>query len=413
MAEDQIFSARANARDAIAAFEAAGTYAKARFQPPVIAASDRRRDPEQDHERLYRMLGALRHLADSLNGVSFAEALRTAGEEYERQRARDGHLTLARRAAAAELAIEARERSTGSPRRYRDGFWPPDTLADLQRYADRQGTGIEAAISRLMTWLLADLQHYADRQGIDFTAAMTAGDRAYTEQRLDAEVPFETGQEPGQRADTTLVPSITAPPFRPVPTHQGVITPFADAEWHLVRTAARIDHQARRAPASSYEPDEDDLLTLSRTLAGICGQSAGQIIIQLTPRIQARIAEIEQGPDTAAELGREHGHAGIEPYCDLDIDGDTTTLMHALGETEPTADASSPHRLALVTAYAQAYRQASMQDPATAASPARIAAQGFPHPPGPPATPAGPTAPDPAARRARARPGSRPGPGPA
>ena len=41
MTEDQIPSARANARDAIAAFEAVGIYAKA--QPPVIAASDRRR----------------------------------------------------------------------------------------------------------------------------------------------------------------------------------------------------------------------------------------------------------------------------------------------------------------------------------------------------------------------------------
>src|SRR5271166_2702925 len=203
MTEDQIPSARANARDAIAAFEAVGIYAKARLYPPVIAASDRRHDPEQDHERLYRMLGALQHLAGNLNGVSFTEALSAAREEYERQRARDGHLALARRAAAAELAIEACERSTGSPRRYRDGFWLPDTLADLQRYADGQGTGFEAAISRLMAWLLADLQHYADRQGIDFTAAMTAGDRACTEQRLGAEGPFETGQEPYQRSDTT------------------------------------------------------------------------------------------------------------------------------------------------------------------------------------------------------------------
>ena len=82
--------------------------------------------------------------------------------------------------------------------------------------------------------------------------------------------------------------------------------------------------------------------------------------------------------------------------------------MHALGETEPMTDANAPYRLALVTAYAEAYRQASTQGPAAAASPARIAAQGFPRHPGPPATPAGPTAPDPADRRPRARPGSRP-----
>ena len=83
--------------------------------------------------------------------------------------------------------------------------------------------------------------------------------------------------------------------------------------------------------------------------------------------------------------------------------------MHALGETEPMTDANAPYRLALVTAYAEAYRQASTHGPASAASPARIAAQGFPHPPGPPITPAGPAAPDPAARPARARPAADPG----
>ena len=144
MAEDQISGARANARDAIAAFEAVGIYAKA--QPPVIASSDMRRDPEQDHERLYRLLGALQHLAGNHSGVSFTEALSAAREEYERQRVRGGHLALARRAAVAELAIEACERSTCAPRRYRDSVWPPDTLADLRRYADGQGIGFEAAI---------------------------------------------------------------------------------------------------------------------------------------------------------------------------------------------------------------------------------------------------------------------------
>ena len=411
MTEDQTFSARANARDAIAAIEAVGIYAKA--QLPVIAASDRRHDPEQDHERLYRLLGALRHLADNLNGVSSTEALRAAHGEYERQRARDGYLTVAQRAAVAELAIEACERSTGSPGRYRDSVWPPDTLADLRRYADGQGIGFEAAMSRLMVWLLADLRHCADWQGIDFAAAMTAGERAYAEQRLGAEGSFDTGLDPAQRLDTVLAPSPAAPASGLIATHQGIVTSFADAEWHLVRTAARIDCQARHGPASSYEPDEDDLVALSRALAGMCGQSAEQVIIQLTPRIEARIKEVEQGPDTAAGLGREHGHAGIEPYCDLDIDGDATALMHALGETEPMTDANAPYRLALVTAYAEAYRQASTQGPAAAASPARIAAQGFPHPSGAPITPAGPTAPDPAARPARARPGSRPRHGPA
>ena len=43
-------------------------------------------------------------------------------------------------------------------------------------------------------------------------------------------------------------------------------------------------------------------------------------------------------------------------------------------------DANHPHRLALVTAYAQAYRQASGHGLAAAVSPARIAGQSFPRP---------------------------------
>ena len=142
MAEDQISGARANARDAIAAFEAVGIYAKA--QPPVIASSDMRRDPEQDHERLYRLLGALQHLAGNLSGVSFTEALSAAREEYERQRVRGGHLALARRAAVAELAIEACERSTCAPRRYRDSVLAsgyPRRPAALRRWAGHRLRG--------------------------------------------------------------------------------------------------------------------------------------------------------------------------------------------------------------------------------------------------------------------------------
>jgi hypothetical protein len=173
-----------------------------------------------------------------------------------------------------------------------------------------------------------------------------------------------------------------------------------------------IGYQARHAPAFPYKRDEDDLAGLSRALGGICGQSAEQIVRQLTPRIEARIAEIERGPDAAAELGREHGQAGTGPYCGLDIDGDATALMHEPGETEPMTDANHPYRLNLVTAYAQAYRQASTQGLTPAASTARIAAQSFPRHPGPPVPPAGPITPDPAARRAQTRPGSRPRHGP-
>ena len=55
-------------------------------------------------------------------------------------------------------------------------------------------------------------------------------------------------------------------------------------------------------------------------------------------RPPAGVTQIEGGPQ-AAELGREHGRTGSPPYCDLRVDGDATTLLHALGETEWMTDA--------------------------------------------------------------------------
>ena len=409
MAKDQDVSMHVAGQHAAAAFEALAVYAWERLRPWTASGGEGGRDPAQDHQRLSGMLCALRHLADKVPEVSFDGVLEDGNREYLRQRA--GHhplRTLAAGTAAAARAIDACHRSLTAPEHFRGSAWLPDASADLREYAAWAGQGFPAAISSITGQLITDLWHYADRQHIDIGSVMAAADQAYAGQRLAAEGPFQTGLDPGQRPATVLTPSPAAPPSGLIATHQGIITSFADAEWLLVRTAARTGYQARHVPASPYEPDENDLVALSRALAGMCGQSAGQIITQLTPSIEARIVDIERGPDTAAELGREHGHAGIEPHCDLDIDGDATALMNALGETEPMTEANAPYRLALVTAYAEAYRQASTQDPAAAASPARIAAQGFPRHPGPPATPAGPAAPDQPARRAGARPGSRP-----
>ena len=410
MAEDQIFTGRAAGQHAVAAFEAAAGYAQERLRPWTADAGEGGREPAQDHDRLSGMLCALRHLTDKYAEISFRSVLEDSNREYRRQRA-GPRRTHAAGAAAAARAIDVCHRSISTPAQFRDSAWPPDSLAGLREYAAWAGQGFPAAIGSITGQLITDLRHYADRQHIDFGTAMTAADQAYASQRLAAEGPFQTGLDPDQHPASALAPS-PAPASGLIATRQGIVTSFADAEWLLVRTAARIDYQTRHAPASSYEPDEDDLLALSRALGGMCGQSAEQIVRQLTPQIEARIAEIERGPDTAAELGREHGQAGTEPYCDLDIDGDATALMHALGETEPMTGANYPYRLNLVTAYAQAYRQASTQGPAAAASPARIAAEGFPHHPGRPATPAGPPVPDLAARRAQTRPGSRPRHGP-
>jgi hypothetical protein len=411
MAEDQIFAERAAGQHAVAAFEAIAGYARERLRPWTADGRESGREPAQDHDRLSGMLCALRHLTDKYAEVSFRSVLDDSNHEYRRQRA-DPHRTLAAGAAAAARAIDACHRSINAPQQFRDSAWPPDALANLREYAAWAGQGFPAAIGNITGQLITDLWHYADQQHIDIGTAMTAADQAYASQRLAAEGPFQTGLDLGQHPASALTPSPAAPASRLIATRQGIITSIADAEWLLVRTAARIDYQARHAPISSYKPDEDDLLALSRALGGMCGQSARQIVSQLTPRIEARIAEIERGPQTAAELGRAHGQASTEPYCDLDIDGDATALMHALGETEPMTGANHPHRLALVTAYAHAHRQASTPGQAAAASPARVAAEGFPHHPGRPATPAGPTAPDPAAHRAQARPGSRPRHGP-
>jgi hypothetical protein len=411
MAEDQIFSERAAGQHAVAAFEAIAGYARERLRPWTADSVEGGPEPAQDHYRLSEMLCALRHLTDKYAEISFRSVLEDGNQEYRRQRL-DPHRTLPGGVAAAARAIDTCHRSINTPAQFRDSAWPPDALAGLREYAAWAGQGLPTAIGSITGQLITDLRHYADRQHLDFGTAMTAADQAYARQRLVAEGPFQTGLDLGQLPAPALASSPAAPASGLIATRQGTVTSFADAEWLLVRTAARIDYQARHAPASSCEPDEDDLLALSRALGGMCGQSAEQIVRQLTPQIEARIAEIERGPDTAAELGREHGQAGTEPYCDLDIDGDATALMHALGETEPMTDASYPHRLNLVTAYAQAYLQASTEDPAADASPARIAAQSFPCHPGRPATPAGPTTPDPAAPRAQARSDSRPRHGP-
>jgi hypothetical protein len=406
MAEDQVFSTRVAGQHAVAAFEAIAGYARERLRPWTADGSEGGREPAQDHYRLSGMLCALRHLADKYAEISFRSVLEDSNQEYRRQRA-DPHPILSAGTAAAARAIDTCHRSIDAPTQFRDSAWPPDALAGLREYAAWAGQGFPAAIASITGQLTTDLWHYADRQHIDIGAAMTAADQAYASHRLAGEGAFQTGLDLGQHPAPALTPSPAAPASGLIATRQGIVTSFADAEWLLVRTAARVDYQASNAPASSYEPDEDDLLALSRALGGMCGQSAGQIIRQLIPQIEARIAEIERGPDTAAELGREHGQAGTGPFCDLDIDGDATALMHELGETEPMTGANYPYRLNLVTAYAQAYQQASMQGPAAAASPPRIAAESFPHHPGRPATSAEPTVPDPVARRTQARPDSR------
>jgi hypothetical protein len=309
MAKNLDVSMHVAGQHAVAAFEAIAVYARERLRPWTAGSGEGGRDPAPDHHRLSGMLCALRHLADKVPEVSFRGVLEDGNREYRRQRADYPQRTVAAGAAAAARAIGACHRGMNAPGHFRGSTWPPDALADLREYAVRTGQGLPAAIGSITGQLIADLWHYADRQHIDIGSAMTAAHQAYAGQRLAAEGPFQAGLDPGQHPATVMTPSPSAPPSGLIATHQGIITSFADAEWLLVRTAARTGYQARHAPASPYEPDEDDLLALSRALAGMCGQSAEQVIIQLTPRIEpgSRTSSGDQIPlpNSAANTGTQ------------------------------------------------------------------------------------------------------------
>jgi hypothetical protein len=371
--QDRMASFRANNQRAIAALEAAAAYAHT--HPAQTSSLPAGADPEEDRERLSRVLCGVRHLADQFYGLRFHQIRATADEPYTRARTTVPG-SLAGMAAAA-AAIDIYELITPAQMRRPDGIWSLDTLAEFDSYASSRGISREAAVTRLTAGLVASLRQYADHQGLDFGSAMAAGLRAHAQQCLSAYGPIDTGLIPDRRPAMALSPPAAAPPFEPVVTHQGVVTALGDAEWLLIRTAARIGHGEQHGYLTSNR-DLDDRRALTEALAGTCSLPEADILGQLTSKIAARVTEIERGPAEAAQLGHEHGRAGIEPYCDLDIDGDATALLSALGETEWMTDANHGYRVSLVIAYADAYKQASQHGPPAADSPARIAARDFP-----------------------------------
>lgn len=203
------------------------------------------------------------------------------------------------------------------------------------------------------------------------------GQEALTRQRLQIEGPFQRGNDTNQAS--AVLPSPAGQPFPPVPTHQGVITSHSDAEWLLVRTAARIREGAQLG-LPSYHPDHDDQRAPVSALAGASGLPAQEVLNRFTPLINSRVRQMQQGPVVAEGLGHNHGRTGTPPYCDLDLDGDSAQLLHALGENEDTTDANYPYRMTLLVSYAEAYRTAKAHRPPTP-SPAQTAILGFPPPP--------------------------------
>jgi hypothetical protein len=393
---------------AVSARQAIAAYAQARRHPSgTVTRGAGGRDPVQEQGRLSRLLCDLRHHADHARTLAFHDVLSAARQDTDRSRVGYDPVSAAQ-ADTGRHALDAYERDSRAHATYHGSAWPAGTVADIQAYAGGQGITFEAAITGLTTALVTDLLRYANGHGLDFEAAVSASSRTHAGQRLREEGPFETGQEGRPSPDTLRAAASAAAMFRPVATHQGIVTAFSDAEWHLVRTSARIRDREGRGFPEAYRPDTDDRRTLSDALSETCGLTSTEIHRRLAPGIDARATEIEHGVTAAAELGHAHGRAWAQPFCDLDTDGDATALLRAFGETEWTTAANHPYRLALATAYTEAYLSASGQGPPSAISPARIAARDFPRTAGQPAPRGGaPPAPGPASQ-ARSRPGSRP-----
>jgi hypothetical protein len=351
-----------NTRQAIAGLEAVAGFARAQAEgdrPPGA-----RPVPGQARERVARTVCALRHLADQYPGLSFETMLGAAGEQHRQPGAG--------RAQAAVAAAVACDRALSAPGQLAGGSWPPGTRDYLRAHASRQGQRPQEAVAALATGLLA-------------------------------ESPFRTGQDPAPAPG----PQATVP-FPPCATHQGVVVSAADAEWLLVRTAARnyasgLIPARARSNANEFDGlppdprDVDDERALNRALADARGLHPNQVFADVAPGIAARIMQLTDGPGKAAELGREHGRSGTPPYCDISTEGEAAALMGALGETEPMTDANRQYRALLVTEYAGAYRDAAARRPSPAGSPARIAARDHPRAGQPPAENG---TPDPLGRRA-------------
>jgi hypothetical protein len=393
-----------NRQRAVAAFETIRSYASTRNELGSLTfRGGITGNQRQDQDRLIRLLAALRHHSDCVNGLGFDDATRTGRWQYDRERTRLRGFVNPYQVAAARRAIHVHEQENRTPALYGGGFWPPDTLRDLRRYANRKHVSFETAMGSLTAGLITNLLHYAHRYGLDFDEALAVSGTAYTEQRLREEGPFQAGQDTGR--DASLV-SLATRPFRPIATRQGVVTSGSDAEWLIVRSAARVRDTERRGHAvSDLTEDIDDKLALSAALAAACNLSISEVLDRLEPRISARAEKMQRAVEAAAQMGRAHGLAGVQPYWPLDADGDDSGLMAAFGETEPTTHANAGYRLTLAGAYTDAYKLASATSGPSTVMPTEQTGRDFPHRPVGPVPPGdAATAADQAGHAARAQP---------
>ena len=81
--------------------------------------------------------------------------------------------------------------------------------------------------------------------------------------------------------------------------------------------------------------DIEDKLALSAALAAACSLSISEVLDRLEPRILVRAEKMRHAVEAAAQMGRAHRLAEVQPYCPLAAGGDDSRLMAASGETEP------------------------------------------------------------------------------
>jgi hypothetical protein len=352
------------------AFQALAGYAAARvltgLGPPRPGTT-----PSDAGERIASLLTGLRHSADSdTGGFRFGHALEAGRAQYRHASARrlPARLPVS---AAADLALDLHDRALAA------GKAPQDrNLTTLHLAAQVTGRPFGEVLEAFTAALVADLEQYCHENRISFSQAVSASHAAYTAGLIARGALADPGTD--TRATALLPPPAGPEQIPPVFTSQGIIVSASDAEWFLVRCAARNrDSMVRPAGTrDSIRDDSRDQNQLAEALAAVHQTTAASILARLEPAIAARTAELGNGPDAARHLGSLHGIAGTPPWA-RHGEGEEA-LMAALGETEATSNANEPHRRDLIHAYVNAYQRAQKHP---AARPARAASRGFPQGP--------------------------------
>jgi len=304
--------------------------------------------------------------------------------------------------------------------------WAARAIEAFQSAAGHHG-GLDAA--EAAGNLITALCHHADRHGISFGAILTASSDAYLSQRAGEQHAYKPGDEVRIRDGAVLAPSLTtlprlgivtalypspdrtqqyairfpgeinampftgpeiepAPPFQPVRTGQGTVASLAEAEEVLISTAARIQvsHLHKTRPARA---DVKDRHLLASALGHACGLTPEEMLRQAEIKVTATVRR-ELAMQAAADLGREHARTGAPPFeTELET---ATRLAGVLREKGCALPGDDPSARELLWEYRFAFgheqtglpRPGPSRPQGNTASPAELAGQDFPAPPGQP-----------------------------